>query len=294
MITMIKIMDYKIFTKSLFRGIGQVMFQNNALTGFLFLVGIFCASWLMGVGALIGVLIGTLTALLFGYKEKDITDGLYGFNGVLVSIALLFLFNPTILLFIFIILAVVLSVVVMNFMYAKKFSPYTFPFVLTTWIFIFLITFFNISTFNISDTINFAKINILSGVALGFSQVMFQASIITGLIFFIAVLINSRISAIYALVGSLVGLLFSLLFFPYSLNLINIGIFGFNGVLCGIAFVDKKSYSFIFALISIVLSTIIIYGFIGLNLIALTAPFVFATWITMFVRSKIQKNVVNI
>ena len=283
-------LNYKNFTKSIFRGIGQVMLQKNAITGLLFLIGIFYASWLMGIGALMGVFVGTITALILKYEEKDILNGLYGFNGTLVGIALLFFFNPTILLFLLLTIAVVVSTIVMHFMYKNNLSPYTFPFVITTWVFIFLIKILNITPAAISGVLNFTNIDIFSGISLGFSQVMFQASIITGILFFIAILINSRIAAFYALLGSTIGLLTGLLFFPSSINLINLGIFGFNGVLCGIAFSDKKWIYSIFAIISIILSVGIVYGFITLNLIALTAPFVFASWITMFAKNKIQKT----
>ena len=283
-------LNYKNFTKSIFRGIGQVMLQKNAITGLLFLIGIFYASWLMGIGALMGVFVGTITALILKYEEKDILNGLYGFNGTLVGIALLFFFKPTILLFLLLIIAVIVSTIVMHFMYKNNLSPYTFPFVITTWVFIFLIKILNITPAAISGALNFTNIDLLSGISLGFSQVMFQASIITGILFFIAILINSRIAAFYALLGSTIGLLTGLLFFPSSINLINLGIFGFNGVLCGIAFSDKKWIYSIFAIISIILSVGIVYGFITLNLIALTAPFVFASWITMFAKNKIQKT----
>jgi len=281
---------YKNFTKSIFRGIGQVMLQNNAITGLLFLIGIFYASWLMGISALIGVFVGTITALILKYEEKDILNGLYGFNGTLVGIALLFFFKPTILLFLLLIIAVIVSTIIMHFMYKNNLSPYTFPFVITTWVFIFLIKMLNITQAAISGALNFTNIDILSGISLGFSQVMFQASIITGILFFIAIFINSRIAAIYALVGSTIGLLTGLLFFPFSINLINLGIFGFNGVLCGIAFSDKKWTYSIFAIISIILSVGIVYGFITLNLIALTAPFVFASWITVFLKNKSKSS----
>jgi len=289
-------MNYTDLIKSILRGIGQVMLQNNAITGLIFLIGIFYASWLSGIGALLGVIVGTFTAIILKYKDKDIRDGLYGFNGTLVGIALLLFFEPTSLLFIFLILAVILSVVITNFMYEKKLLPYTFPFVVSTWLFIFLIRLLSISTSTISKSLVFTKIDFVSGISLGFSQVMFQASILTGILFFIAILINSRISAFYALLGSLLGLMFSLLFFPLSLNLINLGIFGFNGVLCGIVFSNRKwsdVINIVFAIISIVLSVIILYGFLALNIIALTAPFVFATWIIIFIKNKIQKTFVT-
>ena len=47
------------------RGIGQVMFQNNALSGLLMLIGIFLNSWEMGMLAVSGNIISTLTAHFF-------------------------------------------------------------------------------------------------------------------------------------------------------------------------------------------------------------------------------------
>ena len=69
------------------RGIGQVMFQNNALSGLLMLIGIFLGSWQMGILAVCGNIVSTLTAYFSGYERNDIREGLYGFNGTLVGIA---------------------------------------------------------------------------------------------------------------------------------------------------------------------------------------------------------------
>ena len=69
------------------RGVGQVMFQNNALSGALMLVGILLNSWQMALLAVAGNVISTLTAYISGYSREDINNGLYGFNGTLVGIA---------------------------------------------------------------------------------------------------------------------------------------------------------------------------------------------------------------
>lgn len=279
-------MKYKDFTITIFRGIGQVMLQKNAITGLVFLIGIFWVFWLYGIGAFIGSLVGTLTAMFLKYNEQDVLDGLYGFNGTLVGIAMLLFFEPTVLTFVILIIAVCVSSIVMNFMHERKLYPYTFPFVLTTWVFVILIKFLNLLPSALLEVMNFAKIDFLSGISLGFSQVFLQASIVTGILFFIAILINSRISSLYALLGSVVGLLVGISFFPSSVTLMSTGFFGFNGVLCGIAFADKRWSSFIFAIIAIVLSVVIVYDFVTLGLIALTAPFVFATWIVIFCKNK--------
>ena len=41
----------------------------------------------MGILAVCGNIISTLTAYFSGYKHDDIKNGLYGFNGTLVGIA---------------------------------------------------------------------------------------------------------------------------------------------------------------------------------------------------------------
>ncbi len=69
------------------RGIGQVMFQNNAFSGLLMLIGIFLNSWEMGILAVSGNIISTLTAHFSGYGRDDINNELYGFNGTLVGMA---------------------------------------------------------------------------------------------------------------------------------------------------------------------------------------------------------------
>lgn len=274
------------FLKVILKGISQVMLQDNALTGILFLIAIFYNSYLMGLGALVGVFTSTLAAYAFKYSIKEIKKGLYGFNGTLVGISLIFFFKINILIICLIILGSVFSSIIMNFMLKRKFLPYTFPFVLSTWILLFLMKILGVAIQQMSQLIQSNSLDILSALSMGLGQVMFQANIITGIIFFIAILINSRISAVYALIGTSVGMLIALLF-SFPLNLIDIGIFGFNSVLCGIAFAEKKLKSIIYAIISIVLSVFMIYGMLNFGIIALTAPFVFSTWIVLLLRKKV-------
>jgi urea transporter len=271
---------------TLLRGMSNIMLQKNVATGLLFLIGIFYNSWIMGLGAVLGLLFGTLTAFVLNYKREDILDGYYGFNGALVGVALPFFFEINALLIGFIVFGAALSSIIMNFMHERKLAPYTFPFVLSTWILMLLVGYLGLLTPQTSALPGAASLDIIPSLTMGFGQVMFQANIITGIIFLLAILVNSRISAAYAFVGSLVGMLlaFSL---SFPLNLVNIGIFGFNGVLCGIAFAGTGKSSFLYALFSIILSVFIIYGMISINWVALTSPFVFAAWITLILRDKI-------
>ena len=76
------------------RGIGQVFFQENALTGACFLLGIAVSSPLMAIGAVVGSAIGTATAWVLKFDKAELSAGIYGFNSTLVGIATLFFFRP--------------------------------------------------------------------------------------------------------------------------------------------------------------------------------------------------------
>ena len=75
-------------TDTLLRCVGQMMLQNNPITGLLFLVGIFLNSYEYGLTALLGLLVATLAAYLVGADRTLIGNGLFGFNGVLTGITL--------------------------------------------------------------------------------------------------------------------------------------------------------------------------------------------------------------
>ena len=71
------------------------------------------------------------------------------------------------------------------------------------------------------------------------------------------------------------------------------GLFGFNGVLCGIAFSNKKWSSLILAIASIVISIFLIYGMMNLGIITLTSPFVLSTWLVLLLAKEIQVNLLS-
>ena len=70
------------FVDTLLRGTGQVMFQNNPITGLLFLIGIFYNSYQFGIAAVIGLLDSTITAMQLGADRNLKRAGLFGFNEI--------------------------------------------------------------------------------------------------------------------------------------------------------------------------------------------------------------------
>jgi urea transporter len=133
---------------TLLRGVGQVMLQNNPMTGLLFLVGIFLNSHEYGLTALLGLVVATLAAYLLGADQTLIRNGLFGFNGVLTGITLSVFLQWDWHVAIYIILgaivssivAIVSTIVMMGL--AKllidwDMAPLTAPFVLTAWLLLF-------------------------------------------------------------------------------------------------------------------------------------------------------------
>ncbi len=276
----------KTYIRTILRGVGQVMLQNNAWTGLLFMVGICYHSWLLGLGAILGNISSTLSAKLFKYEKEDIENGIYGFNGTLVGIAVWVFFGISPISVLFVILGSALSSFIVYKM--KKWLPvFTAPFIISTWVVILCYKSLGIVPF-ISSTISANSFNVVGSISMGLGQVMLQNSIVTGIIFFIAILINSRKSAMYAFYGSLLGALIAI-FLSLPLSMINIGLFGFNGVLCAIALGGSKKISFLFATLSVILSVLITLAMNKLGIIFLTAPFVLATWIILFMKNKIKK-----
>lgn len=98
---------------TLLRGTGQVMFQNNPLTGLIFLAGIFVNSGKLGGLGVLGLAASTLAAYLLGADRALVRDGLFGFNGILVGIGLAFFLEYSGLLIGYIIVGGAVSTVVM-------------------------------------------------------------------------------------------------------------------------------------------------------------------------------------
>nr|XP_046231254.1 urea transporter 1-like isoform X2 [Scatophagus argus] len=70
----------------IFRGVAQVMFVNNPLSGLLITLGLFLQNPWWALNGLLGTLVSTVSAILLGQNREAISAGLYGYNGTLVGI----------------------------------------------------------------------------------------------------------------------------------------------------------------------------------------------------------------
>lgn len=292
------------FLDTVFRGVGQVMLQDNSYTGLLFVIGIFYNSWLFGVGVLVGTAVSTLTAMLFGTDCSQVRKGLYGFNGALVAIALLYFLQPNALTWVCVIFAAACSTIVMtaltSLLNVWKLPALTAPFVFTSFTFFLAIARFGrlasthlLPTAGLPTAVSVEGVvnwtTVVEGLFKGVAQVFFQGNLVTGIIFAAGLFVAARMAFATALIGSLIGLLVA-----WGMGAaepaIRAGAFGFNGVLVAIAlgsvFFALNKTSIAYALLATI-ATPFVYAAVSaalqpLGVPALTLPFVLVTWTFLF------------
>lgn len=280
----------KFFIDSLLKGISQIMLQENSYTGLLFLIGLFAGSWKFGVAAILAALTGNVTAIILKYNFNYILKGLYGFSPALLGVGLIFFFKPTILIWILIIVGSSLACILQHFFIKIKFPAYTFPFILVMWLIVFLVkNFTEISTAEIfNKTFSSSEFDIFAFGFRGFGQVIFQEGFISGFLFFIAVLINSRSAALCALAA-----VFATGFLAYivgqPLNIIYSGAFGFNAVLSAIVFSGTRKTDYLWVAIATILTFLINLMLAQSGILdsvggILTFAFVAGSWLTLLIQ----------
>lgn len=277
------------------RGIGQVMFQNNALSGLLMLIGIFLNSWEMGMLAISGNIISTLTAYFSGYGRDDIKNGLYGFNGTLVGIAVGVFMELSIGSLLLMAVASCISTWIARlFSFQRSLSGFTAPFILSVWGVLGFCIWIMPDILLVSDAVNDTTqgINYFQTFSFGIGQVMFQGNIWTGLFFLAGILVNSRTAAFYTVLGTLLPIPFAILLGIDSETL-NMGLMGYNGVLCAIALGDKSWEGLVWASCSVLLSVVLQIIGMNLGITTLTAPFVVSVWIIMGIQKLVSLRTVK-
>lgn len=292
------------------RGIGQIVFMNNPVTGLLILAGMSVFSLWLGFATALGVASSTAFALLLGLDRGAVRAGLYGFNGALVGAGLatflaaswslqVMLYTVTVAAFSTMLVAALTLVLA-----GLKVPPLTLPFNLVT--LAFLLAAFSLSRPELSPveprvpdvgadistglraTESGPAVGLLEGVAnavlRGISQLFLADSILVGLIILAAILVCSRLAAALALLGSGVGMLTGLALGADGYEVYH-GLWGFNSFVTAVAigdvFVALNWRSVILAAVAAAVAALLFATFTNLfspwGLPALTLPFCLTT-----------------
>ena len=236
------------FVDAVLRGIGQVMLRNNSYAGALFLLGIAWNAPLLAWAAVLGTAVSTATALLLQADRAMVRDGMYGFNGALAAIALLVFLKPSPLAWGCVVFAAAGSTIAMaalvQLLKVWSTPALTAPFVWISWCF-FLATarLGRLEPTGLLPAANLPKAaavegivtsaTVLDGLFHGVSQVFFQESVVTGVLFLIGLFVSSRVAG--ARGGWLARRAAGGVGHGSAETGIRAGLFGFNSVLVAIA-----------------------------------------------------------
>jgi urea transporter len=282
------------------------MFQNNPLTGLLFLAGIYWgASLWVAVAATAGLVVATATARqLVRVDTVSLRSGLYGFNGLLVGAGVAtFVHGEGFLAAAYVTLGAVVSVYAMSALSAVlaawRTPALTSPFVLVCcWM---LLAAYGLSRLSISglgpavlphvaapgtSAALLAPLFLLEAWLKGVGQVFLIGNAVTGVIFVVALAVSSWRAALFALLGSAVGM-GTALAFGANRAAVGEGLYGFSAVLTAIAvgatFYPSSVRTTGVALVAAVFTAIVQAGLDvalqPLGIPTLTSPFVFVTWL---------------
>jgi urea transporter len=118
----------------------------------------------------------------------------------------------------------------------------------------------------------------VDGFFQAFGQVMFQANSLTGIVFFVAILVNSRKSAGFAALGAAFAVVVALAF-NWPMDQVSAGLYGYNAVLTAIAVTLISQRIITLPALGALLSIAVTKAMLITGIPALTFPFVLSTWI---------------
>lgn len=301
------------------RGAGQVIFQNNPLTGLLFIAAVLWGAVMAGaaqiaIGAIIALVIATVTAMILGADAASLKQGLFGFNGILVGAAV-----PTFLadgpsMWVLLVIGAAVSTVIMlavsNVMRTWATPALTFPFVLTTWFLMLAAYSFGTVTIAGMGPPSLARaaaatatdpgvfsLPVIEAWLKGPAQVFLIDNWISGVLVVIGLAVSSLWAAGFALTGSAVAV-FLALALGAGITDISAGLYGFSPVLTAVAlgcvFYQPSLRVALYALLGTVFTVIVQAAmnaaFMPIGIPTFTAPFVFVTWLFLLPKADLKPH----
>jgi urea transporter len=304
------------FVDIILRGIGQVMFQDNPVSGLFFFLAIGWGSYAasvpqVAIGGLLGIVVATIMAWWLRVDRATLGAGLYGFNAYLVGIALPTFLTVSPLLWVYIVLGAMVSVVATlaatNLMKTWSVSALTAPFILVTWLLLLSSHAFSgllgeslpaigqVVPIPAEAANPLAIVDFLEGMLISISQIFLKGDGPAALLILTGLAVGSMAAAVFALAAALISVIVAHLLGAES-QIITAGLAGFNPILTAIAlgtvFYRPGLRVTLYALLATVLTVIVQGAMVSLltpfGIPALTAAFVLVTWLFLLPGQKLD------
>lgn len=281
--------------------------MENALTGVLFFAAMGYASyetgiWATTIGAVIGVLVATLTAWLLDCDKASVSSGLYGFNGVLVGAALPTFIAASPQLWVYVVVGAAASTVITAAFSATLTAKWgipgsTGPFVLTGWLMV--AGAYSFGGLHVTGDAPKLASDYVQGISAipapvelvqiffrNIAQVYLLGSAVSGAIVLIGILIASIPAGIAAAAGSLIAMVVSISM-GADPTVVSQGLYGFSPVLTamavGVIFLKPSPKVAVYALLATVV-TVFVQGALDVivspaGIPSFTAPYVLTMYL---------------
>ncbi|MEJ1286025.1 solute carrier family 14 (urea transporter) member 2 [Cricetulus griseus] len=239
------------FLDWMLRGMSQVMFVNNPLSGILIVLGLFVQNPWWAISGCLGTVVSTLTALILSQDKSAIAAGLHGYNGVLVGL-LMAVFSDKGNYYWWLLLPVIIMSMTcpilssaLNTIFSKWDLPvFTLPFNIAVTLYLAATGHYNLffpttllQPAAATPNITWSSVQVpllLRAIPVGIGQVYGCDNPWTGGIFLVALFISSPLICLHAAIGSTVGML-AALSIATPFDSIYFGLCGFNSTLACIA-----------------------------------------------------------
>ena len=281
------------FADAVLRGVGQVVFLNNAYSGLLCLLAIALVAPAQAAGALAGTAVATAVGMALRADRDALRGGIYGYNGCLVALALPQFLGGGVLVWARAMAAAGLSSALLFALRGRMagLPPLTAPFVLCRWAVIGLVQAVTGSGAGAARGVPVPSgfdWPMVEGALSGIAQIFLQASPLSGAVIAVALLVGSRrIFLIAVLAGLASAGSASLIGVPDEA--IRAGIFGFNAILAAIAlgavFLRAGAVSMELALAAgtamPAIQTACGMVMVAVGLPTMSLPFILTTWVVL-------------
>ena len=237
---------YSSFLSASLKGISQVIFIENVVSGIIILLAITISSYELGIIALLSAFVGTFIGKICGANERSINQGLVGYNSVLTGLALtLFLSGPYhwIIALVGAAITTIITAAIMHAMRNTEIPILTLPFIILTW-FMLLVSYrlkaIKLSPGFVPQDLSRWELNIegdldwIEGASHGMGQIYFLDNSLSGFLLFIALFWAGWKLGVYAIIGNSVALLVAYVLGGEH-SLIIEGLYGYNAILAILA-----------------------------------------------------------
>lgn len=290
------------------KGISQVMLIENTLSGLLILIAITIVDYQLGILTFLSAIIGTLVAYVAGGDRGVISQGLFGYNSVLVGQALYLFLTGNMRFMIALAAAALVAIFTAAAMHILKGTGIpilTFPYIVLAWF--LLLTSYQLNSFQLHSSLvprslfqigidTEVIVHFIDGVVNGIGQVYFQGTLLSGILIIISVFWENWKLGVYAMIGSLIAWM-SAYVLEADVTALNLGLYGYNAVLtmlavAGVFDADKPIAPLtgvIAAAVTVPITASINTWLMPYGLTALTMPFVLVTWTFLSARKVLPK-----